>query len=426
MRVSRFIVPVVAVVTAAAMSGSPASAATPTSAPAVSAAVAEVGFQSSAFGTYVTALDATIRSGATSTSSITCTTTTGLTRTNTVATVNLPVVGSVGAVSTKVTTEGTGDTRSTTSESKTAGVNLLGGAIVADAVHVKSGATSVAGVNSGTNSTTFAGLNILGRAFSADVPANTRVNLDVGGTRVGVVILNMQTRTMRNGLFNSSTRGITITLLAGNPYGLPGSTSIYIGGTNAAVSTPRTARSGGHGFGVTATALNGTALVGRQPSVGVPCFGGVATGTLATITRDPLISTGTTKVTTSSSGNATTATSKVVTEIAAPRILGGLISADALVAEAQTTRTATGFTGTADRSRFVGLKVLGLPLVTDNVKPNTTLDVPGLGSVTFHKVVRSARGIQVIMLEIKLSESIAGLPTGTVVQVAGANTYIID
>ncbi|MFC7489766.1 MULTISPECIES: choice-of-anchor P family protein [unclassified Knoellia] len=429
MRVTRVLVPIVAALAAVAVAGPPASAVTPASAATSTRAAAaegtKIGFQSSAFGTYVTALDATIRSGPTSSASITCTTVTGLTRTNTVATATLPGVGQAGGVNTKVTTSISGETRSTTSTSTVTGVNLLNGAVVAEAIAVSATASSTGGVATTSGSTTLTGLKVGGTSVAVDVAPNSRIALNVGGQRVGTVILNHQVRSTANGINNISVRGIYITLFATNPFGLPASTAIYIGGVNAAVTTPRVAFSGGSGWGLSASALNGTAVVGRQPHVGVPCFGGTARGSLATITRDPLVSTGNTQVTTFSAGTSTTATSKVVSSVAQPSILGGLITADAIVAEAQTTRTATGFIGTADRSKFVNLQVAGLPLITSDVRPNTTINLPGLGSVTFRKVTRTPTGIQVVMLEITLSSSIAGLPTGTIVQVAGADTKVL-
>lgn len=354
-----------------------------------------------------------------------CTTLTGLNRSNSLATVTLPVVGNTGTVSTKATTAGSGSTASTTSTATVQGVNLLDGAVVAEAVTTTATARDEAGTQSSSGETTFAGLTVAGRSFAANVPVNTRIPLVVGGTRVGTVTLNQQVKSTLNGVHAISIRGISISLLAGNPFGVPGSTSVFVGGVNASVTTPRIGRSGGSGWGVSATALDGTAAIGRQPHIGVPCFGGSRTGSLATITREPLVTTGTTSVLAVGSGSATTATSRVVTSIAKPSILGGLISADSLVSEAHAVRTSSGTIATGDRSKFVGLSIAGLPSITDSVAPNTVIDVPGLGTVTLHKVVKTSRGIEIVMIEIKLSESIAGLPTGSVVQLAGANATVI-
>lgn len=427
MRLSRVVVPVVAVLAAATITGPPASALAPSAAPTASqsaaAVAAKTGFQSSAWGTNVTALDATIKSGPTSSSSIACTSTTGLTRTNSLPTVTLPVVGKVGAVSTRVTTSAPA---STTATSQTASVNLLGGAVVANAVSVSATASNSGSSPTGSGTTTFAGLKVLGQSISATVAPNTKIFLDVAGTRVGTVILNYQGRGTTNNVYTSSTRGIVITLLAGNPYGLPASTGIYVGGANAGVtSTPKAATNGGSGWGLTATALNGTAVIGRQPHVGVPCYGGSASGTIANVTRDLLLSTGTTTVTATSTNTATTATTKVVSSVAAPQLLAGLISADAIIAESQAALKSDGTIGVADRSKFVGLRVLGFPAIDADVAPNTTIEIPVLGSVTFHKTVRTTKGLEVVMLEVKLNQVIAGLPTGTLIQVAAANASVL-
>lgn len=423
MRVTRILLPFVAALAVAAVAVPAASAADrhPNRAATV---VPKIGFYSSAWGTYVTAVDKAIQSGPTSSASIACTSA-SLVRSNTLVSVNLPVVGHTGTITSKVTTTGGTTTGSTTSTAKVQGINLLGGAVVADAVTTTATATSNAEGQSGTGSTSFTGLKVLGQTIAVNVAPNTKISLVVGGTQVGTVNLNYQTKATTNGVFTQATRGIVITLLASNPYGLPASTAIYIGAANAGVASPRIATAGGSGWGLSANLLNGTAVIGRQPHVGVPCYGGTGTGSLATVTRAPLVSTGTTLVTTTSSGSATTASSKVVTSIAKPSILGGLITADALIAESQAVRTSIGTVATTDNSKFVNLKVLGLPLINSNVAPNTTVNVLGLGAVTFHKSTRTRQGLEVVMLEIKLSASIAGLPTGTVVQVAGANAVVI-
>ncbi|KGN39638.1 hypothetical protein N803_03540 [Knoellia subterranea KCTC 19937] len=104
---------------------------------------------------------------------------------------------------------------------------------MADAVSVYSSAKSTSGVGSGTGATTFAGLKILGRSIAVNVAPNTQVALDVAGKRVGTVTLNQQSKGTRDGVYRSYTRGIVISLLAGNPFGLPGSTVIYISAAHA-------------------------------------------------------------------------------------------------------------------------------------------------------------------------------------------------
>jgi len=420
MRVSRIAIPIVAAFAAATIAAPVASAGVTQAAPGstqAAAAVARLGFQTNAFGTQFSAVDKLVTSGPTSYVSLSCTTATGQARASALPVANLPVAGTVGTLYTRVTTA----TTSTTALSRTGGVNLLGGAVVADAVQAYSAAGAKAGVGSGTGSTTFVGLKILGQSIAASVAPNTQVALNVAGKRVGTVTLNFQSKGTVNGVYRSYTRGIVISLLAGNPFGLPGATTITVAAAHAGITTaPRLATNGGSGWGVYASALNGAALVGKQPNVPVACYGGSASGSVVTVSRPPLISTNTTYVKTTALSN----TTRVVSSVAAPRILSGLLSADAIVADTQVVLQSNGTTTAADRSKFVGLKVAGLPLITSSVAPNTKVNVLGLGEVTFRKTTRTATGLQVVMLEIKLSQSIAGLPTGTIVQVAGANATI--
>lgn len=427
MRVSRVLVPVVAALAAVTLSGPTASAVAPTTLSADAAtAVATVpmtGFQSSAWGTDVSALDATIRSGRTSASSVSCTSATGVTRTNSLPSVTLPIVGSVGAVSSRVTTSAPA---TTTATSQTAGVNLLGGAVVATAITVSSTASGAGASPTGSGSVTFAGLKVLGQSISATVAPNTRIALTVGGTTVGTVTLNYQGRGTANNVYTAQTRGILISLLPGNPYGLPGSTTVTVGGANAGVTnTPKAATNGGSGWGISASALGGAVVVGRQPNVGAPCFGGTASGTIANVSRDLLLATGTTTVNANAINTPTRTSTNVVTSVAGPRILAGLISADAIVADSLAARKSDGSVGVLDQSKFVGLRVLGFPAIDADVAPNTTIEIPVLGSVTFHKTVRTPQGLEVVMLEVKLNQVIAGLPTGTVIQVGAASATVL-
>ena len=76
-------------------------------------------------------------------------------------------------------------------------------------------------------------------------------------------------------------------------------------------------------------------------------------------------------------------------------MLDGLVSADSIIAETtarQSTAVATPVL--ADTSRFVGLRIPGLPAISSSVRPNTVLTVPGIGRVTLHKVVRTPRSIE--------------------------------
>ncbi|KGN39640.1 hypothetical protein [Knoellia subterranea] len=71
MRVSRFVLPAVAAISGVALVGPPASATVPSVPAAATASVAaattpKLGFQSNAWGTNVTAIDKTIKSGPTS------------------------------------------------------------------------------------------------------------------------------------------------------------------------------------------------------------------------------------------------------------------------------------------------------------------------------------------------------------------------
>ena len=104
-------------------------------------------------------------------------------------------------------------------------------------------------------------------------------------------------------------------------------------------------------------------------------------------------------------------------------LLGGLITADTIVADATDTVTGTMITGSAQGSEFVNLKVGGLVIAT-NTPPNTTVPLPGLGSLVVNEqVVPPGRGTVVVngLHLFVTTANLLGLPVGTEIVVAHAN-----
>lgn len=155
----------------------PGAASAQPSASTAAAALPKVAYTALAYGTYVSALDTTIASGPTPLASISCTMTAGKTVNQSIAGVNLGVLGKIGAVSTQARTIET-DVKRTYTGSRVAGVNLLGGRITADAISAGSSAYAGSGdTRTGGNSFSLANLKIAGQPISATVAKNTRVSI---------------------------------------------------------------------------------------------------------------------------------------------------------------------------------------------------------------------------------------------------------
>lgn len=142
------------------------------------------------------------------------------------------------------------------------------------------------------------------------------------------------------------------------------------------------------------------------------------------------IPTGSGSATTTITVNRTTTSLSVQTseDIHNLRVLSGVISANDVHAVVTSTATAAGATST-NSSSFSGLTVAGLP-INSSPAPNTSLALPGLGSVILNEQSGPFNGakttsIGVIMMDIHITGmNSAGLAPGTRILIAVARSAI--
>src|SRR4051794_12691507 len=191
----------------------------------------------------------------------------------------------------------------------------------------------------------------------------------------------------------------------------------------------------GNAYGTSATADAGpvAASLGRNAIEYCPCRGTngkVLTNTIEhlsagdngqVLTADELRSTVFTQKT------ATTARVQDTSTVSGLNLFHGLITATAVKAVATVSANASTITGSPAGSTFVNLVIGGQP-VAANVAPNTTINLPGLGSVVLKKVVKGGDGtskgsIAVEMLVINVTHSNSfNLPVGVKIIVAHARS----
>lgn len=141
-----------------------------------------------------------------------------------------------------------------------------------------------------------------------------------------------------------------------------------------------------------------------------------------------LITVGATTATAIADREATTAYSTQTATLAGLNLLGGLITADAITAEASFNATETTLDTSTKGTSIVNLVIAGTK-IDPKVKPNTKINLPGIGSVTLFAVDRTGSekkdkkvGIEVDVLLINVSVSNPlGLPIGSVIKVASAS-----
>ncbi|MHA7219711.1 choice-of-anchor P family protein [Arthrobacter sp. MDT1-48-3] len=394
--------------------------------PAVTPAQVQTGFSGSAYGSYIVNNDKTLVSGPTASSSITCTSATGLTATNNVAATNVPLVGTVGAANTNIKTLLTSTGKRAEAVSTVASTNLLGGLITAGAITSKSTADkSVTGTFSGSNKTTIADLKILGLPVSVNPTPNTVIDLNVAVLgSIGKVTLNGQSKKVVNGTYQVETTALRVQILKAGLPGLNVGTDIRLGVSNARLTPPQAGFLTGTGFSTKATLLNGLAGSGATALAQVKCDGGTTTANVAGVSVPGLLTAG--AATTTTTGVLTPSLKVSVTDkLAGLDVLGGLITADAIKAETSATRAPSGGTvALTDTSTFTNLKIKGLAGINATVAPNTVIQVPGLGKVTLHKVTKTSTSVSVTMIEVVLGQALGTLPTGSKIEIGYSNSGV--
>ncbi len=153
----------------------------------------------------------------------------GVTKTSSIAAVNLTPVARVGAVTNSVTGTNTSTRYDALATSRVAAINLFRGLIRADAVKSKArvrGAATAA-VPRITGSSTLLNLTINGKAIPLNASPNTKINL----LNIAVVTINQQIRTAKSIIV----RAIDIKLSTA-AYGLPAGAEVQVASSRVSVS----------------------------------------------------------------------------------------------------------------------------------------------------------------------------------------------
>lgn len=388
------------------------------------AATAQPGYVAQAYGSYAFNANRSITSGPTAFSSISCGAAPGAASGNNSAQVNLPGgLGSVGAQVTTVQALQSGNTRTSVATSRTAGLNLLGGVITSGVIQTST-RTSFNGTSfSAVQSTSLASLKVLGLSVGANPGPNTKINLTlpVLGS-VGYVELNRQVSRPENGGHLALTTGLHVVLLANNPW-LPGAGyDIWVATSTAQLTKPATGFLKGQGFATRIVLANGTVSSGPTALAKVDCVGGTMTNTVASIAIPNVLTAGAATSTGVGSTSATAASAKVTDTIAGLNLLNGLVTATTIKAVATATRLGAGPIVLSDAgSQFVNLQVAGTPIAMSQLKPNTSIKaLNGNVTITLKKIKKDARTIEVTMIELTVTGSVAGLPLGSRVEIGRA------
>lgn len=385
---------------------------------AASAATAKPAFQSGAYGSYVTVGSAVV-SGRTADINIACTQTTGITRTNAVASANLGAAGTLGVINTRASTAAlvTGYRAGSRSVVETA--SLLGGAITADTIDSTAYANNLGGTLTSYGKATLTNLKVLGVSVGANPAPNTKIILP--GT--GYVILNAQVETKTATRVQHYSYGIRVSITqAGNPYGLAVGTELYIAKAAGVLTTPLAGLLGGNAYGSQVT-VGTTLYSGPTSNVSVPCDGGYKTNTTAAVSLPGVATLGAVNTLGAGFSSASTLSARTRAEVASANLLAGKVTATVIVAATRAVRRYTGVATTEDTSSLGSLKVLGVTVAVTG-QPNQLVTVPGIGTLTVHKRTQTSSRIDVVMLELRITQSGQALPIGTVIRIARSSSSV--
>src|SRR5262249_34168567 len=162
--------------------------------------------------------------------------------------------------------------------------------------------------------------------------------------------------------------------------------------------------------------VGSTVVLGKTAPVGLGCgssAGASKTSTLASVTDEPLATTGTIDTEVSN----TTTSSKATATVEDVALLGGAITVTEVQAVSLTSQDAQGLHVSGAASRFLGLVVQGVA-IGSTVAPNTTIPLAGLGKVVLNEqgAVVGTSAARLIVNMINVYVTVAkhlGIATGT-------------
>ncbi len=367
-----------------------------------------------AYGTSVN-VGNTILSGKTSAIGFPCAAPPGYTASANLAGVNVAKLLTTGAIVTKVTA-GPANSPSASSSATVASVRLLSGLVSAGTVKAVSTTIHTAsGYHVSAAGSSLTGLTVAGLPIFLTPAPNTTINLP----GVGKVVLNEQIP----GASSLTVNMIHVYVTLGLP-GVPAGTEIIVGHAYSSLAPRTTALLAEDAF--SAYAHIGGSLLTSGPDflVGVcgSTDGKLRTNSGASVNIPGILSSGTATNTVIGTVSATTASGEATATIQNVKLLGGLITASAIKADAHVSLAGGKVSASAGGSTFGNLVVNGraFPL---NVSPNTKITIGNL-TVWLNREIPSANGIVVRMIEITVGgTNTFGLSTGTDIQVASAQTY---
>lgn len=388
--------------------------------PPASASTGEFAYQANAYGSRVL-VASTVKSGPSALVILGCTSSAGTVHTNTAASVSAPPFLTAGAIDTTAKSLTVG---AASAGSANAGqVSALNGLVTASEV------TSVSTTRFDSSAGTFR-VSAAGTAFTNLVVAGTPVtgtpapNTKISLPGIGYVILNQQQASIGSSSASLTVTGIHVVVTMANGI-VPTGTDVVVAAAHSALTGPVTGLLQGRAYG-TSAAAGTTVIAGPSFPQPLACLGtgGVTkTNSGASVTIPGILTAGTVTDTAEGLVSPVLVSGATTSTVTGLNLLSGMVTAKTIKAAV----TVSGNPATrGDDSSFLGLSVNGFPHLGDNVAPNTKLSLQGLGTLWLHRQIRTANGIEVIMVQLIVTNqpNPFGLADGTTVNVAYAQAGV--
>jgi hypothetical protein len=381
-------------------------------------------FQAGAFGSYAF-VGQTVTLGKTAPVGVGTgcgTTQVGASTTGTVASVTLPPLILTGAIDTTAESAASDATASADAHD----INLLADLVKAD--EVKS--VSTTSRDGTTLVSSAAGSNVVNLVVNGKSISGTPApNTDIALPGLGHVVLNEQSTSSNHDSAGLTVNMIHVYITVQNALGIAVGSQVIVAHANSGLAVAGgPAALDGTAFGTRVNVANIIHSSATAPA-SVPCLGTdgvVRTNSVAGVNVVPELVSGTITDTAQGSITSSSAASDTSSAVQSVNLLNGLITADAVKADAAAeTSNGTSFDFSDSGSSFLHLKVSGHSEINDNVTANTQVDIAGVGTLWLHRVIRSSNHIEVRMIELEVTQTnVLNVPIGSDIRVADAEASL--
>lgn len=346
----------------------------------------------------------------------------GVQKNGNIAGVSLPPLVTTGVTTTSASDS---DAYHSTASSEVHGISLLNGLITSDIA--KSASTTTFNpplITYSSAGSSFVNLKVLGLPILFTPPPNTSVGLP----GIGKIVLNEQVvNTINPGNTHFSVNMLHVYVTLPNLLNIPLGTEVILSSATSGIQViPGVAAVDGIGYGSTVI----SSLVQSSPTAKIilPCRGTngiVNTNSLAGVNVQNVLSTGTITNTVVGDVRGLPASSETTSTIQAASLLGGMVKASVIQAQADGSTTDSVNLNFSASGRFVGLSVAGHPEINDNVANNTTVPLLGLGTLYIRRTLPDVDNIEMRMLEVVINQrNVFGLPIGADIIIGSAEASL--